>query len=103
MCRKPLFALRRPDERRRIAINRTFASQIFPEGADGRELPRRRGAGVPTFVEVAEKRSNVQMIEVRGGEIRTAAIEVCGNEADELRQIAFVCAHGVGRRVLVEA
>jgi hypothetical protein len=54
-------------------------------------------------VKLTEKRADIQMIEVRRREIRTAAIEMRRNERDELGEVAFVRAHGMCRRVLVQS
>ena len=54
-------------------------------------------------MKVAKKGADVQVIEIRCDEIGATAIEMCSDEGDELGQIALVGAHGVRRRVLIQA
>jgi hypothetical protein len=54
-------------------------------------------------VQLAEKCADVQVGEVAGQKIGTTTIQLRGDERDELGEVALVRAHGVGRRVLVQA
>ena len=91
-----------PDERRRVASDLPFVAKVLAEGANRRELPGRRGAGVAALVQIAEERPDVRVDEVAGRQIGAALADGSGQERQELREIAFVGADRVRRRVVVE-
>src|SRR5437764_1315135 len=103
MVGNPLFALRRADQRGRIALEDAFPPQVLPEGADRRQLPRRGGFRVAPLIAIAEERARVEMIERSGGQIRNADVQPRREERKVLRKIALVGTNGVRRGVLVQA
>ena len=64
MCREMMVLTRRADQRRRIALDLPFLTQVFPECADGGELSCGGRSRVATLVQIAEERADVGVHEV---------------------------------------
>ena len=97
-----MFAPRRADQRRRIALDHAFATQVPAERADRRELARRRRPRVAAVVQVGEKRADLLVVDVLRREVGATPSGRRGHEGEELREVRLVGAHGVQRRVLVQ-
>ena len=72
------------------------------EGADRRQLARRRRARVAALVEIAEECPDVAVVEVGRRRAPIGGARDGREEGDELRQIALVGADRMRRGVLVE-
>src|SRR5207302_556761 len=103
MRRHPHLALRRGNERARVALHLAFAPEVSQKRAHGGQLARRGGARLPPAVRVGKKRPDRLATEVRRTEIGARNARRGGSVDEKLREVAFVRAHGVRRRVAIKS
>src|SRR5205823_4822720 len=102
VCRHTDVALRRRHQRAGISACQSLAPQIAEEGADRSQLARSGRSRVPQAVELGEKSTDGSAIELRRIEVRRPHAAGCSRAIEKLREVAFVGADGVRRRVAVE-
>ena len=102
MRRHPDVTLRRRHERSGIVVDDRVAAQVAQERANRGELAGGGGARVPGLMQLREEASQRLAIELRRMKIALREVGLRGGVPDELREIAFVGAHGVRRRVAVQ-
>ena len=79
-----------------------IAAQIAQKRARGRELASRSRARLTLLVDRGEKAANRRPIEACRFELGRRDARLDGDVLQELREIAFVRAHGVRRRVAIQ-
>ena len=102
MGRHPDFALGRGHQRARVVVDERLAAQIAQERAHGRELARGGRPRLPVLVKRADELRMALPIERAGPQLARLHGGAGGRVREKLRQIAFVRAHRVRRRVAIE-
>ena len=93
---------RRADQSRRVAVDVPLLPQVPAERPNPGELSRRGRPGIAALVQVAEEGPDVRVGEVVRCQVDALLPEMHHQKRQELRDVAFIGADRVRRRVVVE-